>query len=236
MRIQFPESWSREVVSKFMAVKGACLALHADRIPLPMPFLRTVARDTRRSEFLECFELGGIARTYTENQLCSFRIFHRWEIDRVRGKAMRHHMQPRTAMFSPREDEGPVKLDDLKTSRLTTPTPFEPGPKLVIRDEWTSRDHARPALEKGRWAGTTAFILKVAEDDYSQPPRTPSIRAADRRERELDRQADAEAETEEGSGRDEQQPILLRSPTLTSGESLYDYLDWSHRTWTRQIG
>ena len=158
----------RKVFSKFMTVKGACLALHPDRTPQD--------RD-------------------------------RWEIDRVRGRAIRHHLQPRTAMFSPREDEGPVKLDDLDSSRLTTATPFdEPGPKLVIRDEWTSRDHARPALEKGRWTGTTEFVFKIKEDD-EPVPEDPVVRAADRRERELDRQEDAEAGREDDSGREEEGPI-----------------------------
>ena len=160
----------RKIFSKFLNVKGVCASLHSETLPLPMPFLRTETAPTRmiiRGE-VKAWTVKNVEdlRTYTDNQLKStcysedwvIAIFGStpqdkdyWEIDRPRGRAIRHHPQPRVALFTPREDEGPIALDDLESSRTTMATPYDgQGPRVVIKDEWTGKDSSRAALEQGR--------------------------------------------------------------------------------------
>ena len=103
------------------------------------------------------------------------------------------------ALFTPREDEGPVNLDELTSSRTTVATPYDvPGPKVVIRDEWTSRDSSRAALEQGRWTGTTEFHIQAPEEDDSQPD--PVLKNAETQEQQLDNEDQmAEAEDNEAA-------------------------------------
>ena len=197
----------RKLFFKLLTVKGVCTSLHAESLPLPMPFLRTDSAPLRliiRGE-AKAWTIKPLEdlRTYTDGQLKAksynedwvIAIFGAapkdkdyWDIDRVRGAATRHHLQPRTAMFTPREDEEPVKIDELRSSRTTIATPFDkPGPKVIIRDEWTTRDSSRAALEQGRWTGTTEFQLKLDEDD-DPPPGDPVVREAAAHEEQIDRE------------------------------------------------
>ena len=206
----------RKLFSKLMTVKGVCCSLHSETLPLPMPFLRTESAPLRliiRGE-VKMWTIKPMEdlRTYTDSQLKAksynedwvIAIFGAapkdkdyWDINRERGVATRHHLQPRTAMFTPREDEGPVTIDDLRPSRVTVATPFDkPGPKVIIRDEWTSRDSSRAALEQGRWTGTTEFQIKLDEDD-EPPPDDPVVREAAAHEEHLDRAEDEAAQAPE---------------------------------------
>lgn len=144
----------------------------------------------------------------------------------MRGKATRHHIRPRQALFTPREDEGPVSIEELTASRLTTATPYDhPGPKLVIRDEWTGRDSSRSAIEDGRWTGTTEFEIYAPGDD-EPPEQDPAVREADAREDEMDRaeQVDEAREEEPEDGQVIDPPrrsnfdfrrVLVRLPRLS---------------------
>ena len=125
-----------------------------------MPFLRTESAPLRmiiRGD-VKAWTMKTIEdlRTYTDQQLKAKNFVEDWvvaifgsspqdkdywEIDRARARALRHHLQPRVALFTPREDEGPINMDELESSRTTMATPYdETGPRVVIRDEWTSRD------------------------------------------------------------------------------------------------
>ena len=208
----------RRILAKVMNVKGVCASLHAETFPLPMPFLRTETAPLRmiiRGE-VKSWTLKPVEdlRTYTDNQLKSkcysedwvIAIFGSapqdkdyWEIDRARGRATRHHLQPRVALFTPREDEGPIALDELESSRTTMATPHDgQGPKVVIKDEWTGKDSSRAALEQGRWTGATEFIFRVPPDDDDDVPPDPILRGAEDQERVLDaEEQDHEAQEEE---------------------------------------
>ncbi|CAE7765903.1 RE2 [Symbiodinium sp. KB8] len=235
----------RKLFGKIMTVKGVSTSLHVETLPLPMPFLRTDSAPLRliiRGE-VKAWTVKPLEdlRTYTDSQLKAkcysedwiIAIFGAapkdkdyWDIDRARGTATRHHLQPRTSMFTPREDEGPVTIDELRSSRVTMATPFDkPGPKVVIRDEWTSRDSSRAAMEQGRWTGTTEFQIKLDEDD-NDVPADPVLREAEAHEDALDREeADepqaAELEPEDGSPVDpprrtnfDFRRVLVRLPRL----------------------
>ncbi|CAE7280604.1 RE2, partial [Symbiodinium microadriaticum] len=236
----------RKLFSKLMTVKGVCCSLHSETLPLPMPFLRTESAPLRliiRGE-VKAWTIKPIEdlRTYTDSQLKAksynedwvIAIFGAapkdkdyWDINRERGVATRHHLQPRTAMFTPREDEGPVPIDDLRPSRVTVATPFDkPGPKVIIRDEWTSRDSSRAALEQGRWTGTTEFQIKIDEDD-EPPPADPVVREAAMHEDNLDRADDEAAQApEDGSPVDpprrtnfDFRRVLVRLPRLARNDT-----------------
>ena len=204
----------RKIFSKVMNVKGVCTSLHAETCPLPMPFLRTESAPLRMiikgDVKLWTVKPAEDIRTYTNAQL-NAKIFSEdwviavfgsapqdkdyWEVDRTRHRLQRHHVRPRTGLFTPREDEPPVPVEELLPSRVTTATPYEhPGPKVIIRDEWTSRDSSRAALEKGRWTGTTEF--KIAPPDEDEVEEDPVIRRAEQGEEELN-QRDEEAEVDE---------------------------------------
>ena len=213
----------RKIFAKYMTDKGVSTSLHAEVLPLPMPFLRTETAPLRmiiRGE-VRAWTIKPIEdlRTYSDKQLKE-KKYHEdwiiaifgsspqdrdyWELDKARGRATRHHLQPRVAMFTPREDEGPISLDELTSGRVTIAQPYDsPGPKVIIRDEWTSRESSRAALEQGRWTGTTEFTLRVPEDDPA-PPDDPVVRAADVRGDELDaeeiRESAQEAEAEGAEG------------------------------------
>ena len=242
----------RKIFHKAMNVKGVCTSLHAETFPLPMPFLRTESAPLRmiiRGE-VKAWTIKPMEdlRTYTDNQLKAksynedwvIAIFGSapkdkdyWEIDRNRGRALRHHVQPRVALFTPREDEGPVNLDELTSSRTTMATPYDtPGPKVVIRDEWTSRDSSRAALEQGRWTGTTEFQLRAPdEDDDGQ--QDPVLKSAEIQEQQLDTEEqlneaeDNEAVEPETSGEPIDPPrrsnfdfrrVLVRLPRLVKND------------------
>ena len=131
-----------------------------------------------------------------------------FEIDRPRGRAIRHHLQPRVALFTPREDEGPIALDDLESSRTTMATPYDgQGPRVVIKDEWTGKDSSRAALEQGRWTGSTEFIVRAPPDD-DEAVHDPVLRGADDHERELDAQEQAHKAEEEESLLDDLAPAI----------------------------
>ena len=195
----------RKVFSKLMDVKGMCTTLHAEVLPTPMPYLRTesapfriVIRGEVKNWIVKNME---DLRTYTDAQLrekkfCEdwvIAIFGTspkdkdfWQIDRVRGLAVRHHVLPRTGLFTPREAEGPMMLEDLSSSRTTIAQPYDkPGPQVVIKDEWTTKDSSRAALEEGRWTGTTEFQIMMKEEDEPIEG-DPVIREAARKEAELD--------------------------------------------------
>ena len=160
----------RKVLSKFMTVKGVSTSLHCETLPLPMPFLRTESAPLRmiiKGE-VKAWIMKAVEdlRTYTDKQLkekvysedwviavfgSSPKDRDYWEIDKARGRAIRHHLQPRVAMFTPREDEGPLSIEELETTRTTIAVPFDAaGPQVIIKDEWTSRESTRAALEQGR--------------------------------------------------------------------------------------
>ena len=204
----------RKVFNKVMNVKGVCTSLHAETFPLPMPFLRTESAPLRmiiRGE-VKAWTLKTVEdlRTYADSQLRAksynedwvIAIFGSapkdkdyWEIDRARGRALRHHLQPRVALFTPREDEGPITVEELASARTTMATPYDsPGPKVVIRDEWTSRDSSRAALEQGRWTGTTEFQIQAPDDDEVEH-KDPIEKGAEAREQQLDNE-DQQAEAE----------------------------------------
>ena len=213
----------RRVFGRVLDVKGVCTSLHAEHYPLPMPFLRTESAPYRliiRGEVNRwTVKKAEDLRTFTQAQLTEKKFCEDWviaifgstakdkdywEIDRMRGKAVRHHIRPRQALFTPREDEGPLSIEELTSSRTTTATPYDkPGPKVVIRDEWTSRDSSRSALEDGKWTGTTEFEIHQPADD-EPPEQDPVVREAEVREDEMD-QADAAQEAgdaEEGQALD----------------------------------
>ncbi|CAE7229802.1 RE1, partial [Symbiodinium sp. CCMP2456] len=206
----------RKVFGKVLDVKGVCVTLHAEHFPLPMPFLRTESAPFRviiRGEVKRwTVKKAEDLRTFTQAQLkekvfCEdwvIAVFGStakdkdyWEIDRLRGKATRHHIRPRQALFTPREDEGPVSIEELTSSRTTTATPYDkPGPKVVIKDEWTGRDSSRAAIEDGRWTGTTEFEIHAPADD-DPPEQDPVVREANAREDDMDKAEDGEAEQPE---------------------------------------
>ena len=205
----------RKIFGRYLDVKGVCTSLHAERLPLPMPFLRTESAPYRliiRGEVKKwTVKTTEDLRTLTTDQL-NKKVFAEdwvvaifgstakdkdyWEIDRARGRATRHHIQPRVAMFTPREDEGPISLEELTADRTTVAIPYDtPGPEVVIRDDWTKRDSSRAALEDGRWTGASEFVIQAppAEDEIEEDP---ALRQADAREEALD-QEQAEEPPEE---------------------------------------
>ena len=138
-----------------------------------------------------------------------------WELDKARGRAIRHHLRPRVAMFTPREDEGPISLDELSSGRVTTAQPYDtPRPKVIIRAEWTSRESSRAALEQGRWTGATEFTLRIPDDDPA-PPDDPVVRAAGVREDELDAEERQEAARDE-EGMDPEGEAAIDPPRRTN--------------------
>ncbi|CAE7272753.1 RE1 [Symbiodinium natans] len=210
----------RKILARLMTVKGVSTSLHCETLPLPMPFLRTDSAPLRMiiKGDVKAWTMKTIEdlRTFTDSQLKAkvyseewvIAIFGSspkdrdyWEIDKARGRATRHHPQPRVAMFTPREDEGPLSIEELEATRTTVAIPFDsPGPKVVIKDEWTSRESSRAALEQGRWTGTTEFTIRVVDDD-PEPPEDPVARAADSRQDELDaEETQEEAEHAEQAG------------------------------------
>ena len=213
----------RKVFGRVLDVKGVCTSLHAEHFPLPMPFLRTESAPYRviiRGEVKRwTVKKAEDLRTYTQAQLkekvfCEdwvIAVFGStakdkdyWEIDRMRGKATRHHIRPRQALFTPREDEGPLSIEELTSSRTTTATPYDkPGPKVVIKDEWTGRDSSRAAIEDGRWTGTTEFEIHAPADDDPQEA-DPVVREAEVREEGLDRAEAEDGDNAEGAGEDGQ--------------------------------
>ena len=121
-------------------------------------------------------------------------------------------------MFTPREDEGPVSLEELTIDRTTIATPYDkPGPKVVIRDDWTKRDSSRAALENGRWTGTTEFVIQApAEEDPIEED--PALREADAREEALDR--------EQGDEPQEDPPLILQGDRISIfAECLFGFHD-----------
>ena len=197
----------RKIFGRYLDVKGVCTSLHAEQFPLPMPFLRTESAPYRliiRGEVKKwTVKTVEDLRTLTGEQL-NKKIFAEdwvvaifgstakdkdyWDIDRARGRATRHHIQPRVAMFTPREDEGPISLEELTVDRTTTAFPYDnQGPKVVIRDDWTKRDSSRAALESGRWTGTSEFVIQAppTEDEREEDP---ALREADAREEVLDQE------------------------------------------------
>ena len=202
----------RKVFGRVLDVKGVCTSLHAEHYPLPMPFLRTESAPFRviiRGEVKRwTVKRAEDLRTFTQAQLTE-KVFCEdwviavfgstakdkdyWEVDRLRGKAIRHHIRPRQALFTPREAEGPVSIEELAPSRTTTAVPYDkPGPKVVIKDEWTGRDSSRAAIEDGKWTGTTEFEIHAPADDDPQEE-DPVVREAEAREEDLDRADDANA-------------------------------------------
>ena len=238
----------RKILGKMMLVRGVCVSLHAEVYPQPMPFLRT------ESAPLRMIIRGDVAswtvktledlRTFSSKQLnnkiyCEdwiVAIFGSapkdqdyWEINRARGIVTRHHLQPRITLFAPNEAEGPVSIEELQTSRVTTAISHDrPGPKIIIRDEWTSRDSSRAALEGGRWTGSTEFQLVPQEDD-ERPEVDPVLRKAAVDGQELDTQeASQEAPEEEIEDAPTIQPpmkanfdfrrVLVRLPKLAKDD------------------
>ncbi|OLQ14518.1 hypothetical protein AK812_SmicGene1358 [Symbiodinium microadriaticum] len=199
----------RKVFGRVLDVKGVCTSLQTETYPLPMPFLRTESAPYRvivRGEVKNwVVKKAEDLRTMTTRQLnekiyCEdwvIAIFGStakdkdyWEVDRVKGKATRHHIQPRTAMFTPREDEGPVSMEELSTSRTTVATPYDkPGPKVVIKDDWTTRDSSRAAIEQGRWTGTSEFEILVRDEDPRDDD--PVVRISEEHESAMDREEQA---------------------------------------------
>ena len=231
----------RKVFGRVLDVKGVCTSLQAETYPQPMPFLRTESAPFRvivRGEVKNwTVKKAEDLRTLTSRQLnekvfcedwviaifgSSAKDKDYWEVDRLRGKAVRHHIQPRTAMFTPREAEGPVDMEELSSTRTTSATPYDkPGPKVVIRDEWTTRDSSRAAMETGRWTGTTEFEILIPEEDPRQDD--PVVRESEEREAVMDReeeQADA-VDAEDGPAIDppkranfDFRRVLVRLPRL----------------------
>ena len=163
-------------------------------------------------------------RTYTDNQLKAKSYNEDWVIavfgsvpkDKDYWEIVIGHEDERYDIiynhelpFTPREDEGPINIDELATTRTTIATPYDtPGPKVVIRDEWTSRDSSRSALEQGRWTGTTEFQFQVPEDD-DDVRKDPVIKASEVQEQQLDNE-DQQAEAEDNEAlvlEDEGEPI-----------------------------
>ena len=218
----------RRIFFKVINVKGVCVSLHAESYPMPMPFLRTESAPLRmiiRGD-VKAWTMKTVEdlRTYTDQQLKAkffvddwvIAVFgsspqdkDHWEIDRTRGRVLRHHLQPRVALFTPREDEGPINMDELASSRTTIATPYdEPGPRVVIRDDWTSRDSSRAALEHGRWTGATEFITKLPEDDDDEPA-DPVLREAEAHEQAMDAQEQLEdAEQDEADLMEDKAPLI----------------------------
>ena len=223
----------RKIFGKLIMVKGVSVSLHAETFPLPMPFLRTESAPLRmviRGE-VKSWVVKPIEdlRTYTDSQMKAkcysedwiVAIFgsspqdrDHWEIHRPRGKAIRHHLQPRIALFVPKEDTGPLSLENLEALLITIAVPYDsPGPKVIIRDEWTSRDSSRAALEAGRWTGTTEFAIKDSGDEDPVDD-DPVIRGSKEQEDKLDNE-DREAEALEEFP-DHEEPPTLDPPRRTN--------------------
>ena len=120
-------------------------------------------------------------------------------------------------MFTPKEDEGPLTVEELQPNRTTIAVPYDAaGPKVIIRDEWTSRDSSRAALEQGRWTGAAEFTMMLPEDDH-EPPSDPIERAAEARELELDAEdQQGQAEEDERAAEQELDGVPIADPPRRS--------------------
>ena len=96
-----------------------------------------------------------------------------WHADHKRGILVRHHLQPRRALYDPgRAQDLPVRLD--KLSRLRTTVMFLDSGRKMVRDTWVSPNSNTPMDKK--WTGKTIFKILVrsameAHAEWQNPER-----------------------------------------------------------------
>eukprot|EP00913_Durusdinium_trenchii_P016249 g15271.t1 len=96
-----------------------------------------------------------------------------WHADHKRGVLVRHHLQPRRALYDPgRAHDLPVRLD--KLSRLRTTVMFLDSGRKMVRDTWVSPNSNTPMDKK--WTGKTIFKILVrsameAQAEWQNPER-----------------------------------------------------------------
>lgn len=103
-----------------------------------------------------------------EDEVCS--VISTWkgcpkDFWQMRGKkVIRHHVLPRTQMFSARWTGCPVRYDRLKDHR-TTFLRFLSGKEQVIEDDYVFHLERASGRTAEEWVGTTTFYLQDDEED-----------------------------------------------------------------------
>ena len=91
-----------------------------------------------------------------------------WEFRPSDRLVIRHHVKPRTAMFTPANTRCPVPITSLHADRVTKVDHLTPQAR-DCSDSWTEPDLAHRQLGSRPWTGQTIFRLRLDADMPSVP-------------------------------------------------------------------